>query len=59
MVHFIINGILDSIIYSDSDVNVTQSGIFDNTCYIILDKHKLAVSPVASSVEEMYYKYVF
>lgn len=51
MVHFIINGILDSIIYSDSDVNVTQSGIVDNTSYIILDKQKLAVSPIASSVK--------
>lgn len=51
MVHFKINGILDSIIYSDSDVNVTQSGIFDNTSYIILDKHKLTVSPIASSVK--------
>lgn len=51
MVHFKINGILDSIIYSDSDVNVTQSGIFDNTSYIILDKHKLTVSPIVSSVK--------
>ena len=31
MVHFIINGILDSIIYSVGDVNVIQSGKFDNT----------------------------
>lgn len=50
MVHFIINDILASIMYSNSDVNVTQSGKFDNTSYIILGKHKLAISPIAFSV---------
>ena len=43
MMHFLINGILDSIIYSVGDVNVIQSGKFDNPSYIILDKHKLSV----------------
>ena len=47
MVHFIING---TVIHSDSDVNVTQNGKFDNTSYIILDKHKLTVSPIAFSI---------
>lgn len=51
MEHFIINGILHSIIYSDSDVNVTRSRKLDNTSYIIIDKHKLAVSPIAWSVK--------
>lgn len=50
MVHFLINGILDSVIYSVGDVNVIQSGKFDNISYVMLDKLKLTVSPIASSV---------
>lgn len=43
MVHFLINGILDSVIYSVGGVHVIQSGKFDNTSYVILDKLKLSV----------------
>lgn len=51
MVLFIINGILHSIIYRSTDVNVTQSRKLDNTSYIILNKHKLAVSLIAWHVK--------